>query len=49
MNIRRTLGTLLTLTASVLAGSAAWAQDMPADYGAVLTALGKKGDLRTAC
>src|SRR4051812_11323130 len=46
MNIRWTLGTILMLTASVLAGRAAGAQEMPADYGAVLTALGKKGDFK---
>jgi hypothetical protein len=46
MNTQRTLGTLM-LTASVLAGGrTALAQDVPADYGAVLTALGKKGDFK---
>ena len=45
--MRRTLGTLLILTTAALGGgSAARAQDVPADYGAVLTALGKKGDFK---
>jgi protein-tyrosine-phosphatase len=47
MNTRRTLRTLVMLGAAVLAGGrAARAQDMPADYGAVLAALGKKGDFK---
>src|SRR6185369_6840638 len=47
MNTRQALRTLLMLGAAVLAGArAARAQDMPADYGAVLAALGKKGDFK---
>jgi protein-tyrosine-phosphatase len=46
MNMRRTSGIVLMLTAALAASRAAGAQEMPADYAAVLTALGKKGDFK---
>jgi protein-tyrosine-phosphatase len=47
MNTRRTFATMLVLAVAVLAGGPiASAQDVPADYSAVLTALGKKGDYK---
>jgi len=46
MNTRRTLGTFMLAAAMLAGGRAARAQDMPADYAAVLTALGKKGDFK---
>ena len=44
--MRRTFGTVLMLSAALAGSRAAGAQEMPADYGAVLTALGKKGDFK---
>ena len=47
MNTRRMFATALILTAlSIAGGRIASAQDVPAEYGAVLTALGKKGDFK---
>jgi protein-tyrosine-phosphatase len=47
MNTRRAFAPVLMLAVSVLAGGPiASAEDVPADYGAVLTALGKKGDYK---
>jgi protein-tyrosine-phosphatase len=46
MRPRSKIPAVLALAASVLAGRSAFAQDVPADYSGVLTALGKKGDFK---
>ena len=47
MSTRRTFGSLLILLVSLLGGGpVASAQDVPAEYQGVLTALGKKGDFK---
>src|SRR5689334_11825056 len=46
MSSRQTIRLTLGFAAALLAGRAAPAQDVPPEYNAVLTALGKKGDFK---